>query len=192
MATDTDHTFDVIVIGLGPGGEDVAGQARRARACACSASTRGLVGGECPYWGCIPTKMMIRAANAARRGPPRRRARRRRPSVTPDWAPVATRIRDEATDNWDDKVAVDRLERQGRDLRARHGPPRRPAARSTSAAPRTRADRGRRRRHRHDGRVPADRRARRHARTGPTTRPSRPTSCPPRSSCSAAAPSAAS
>ena len=25
MATDTDHTFDVIVIGLGPGGEHVAG-----------------------------------------------------------------------------------------------------------------------------------------------------------------------
>jgi pyruvate/2-oxoglutarate dehydrogenase complex dihydrolipoamide dehydrogenase (E3) component len=31
----------------------------------------------------------------------------------PDYAPVAQRIRDEATDDWDDKVAVDRLERKG-------------------------------------------------------------------------------
>ena len=27
----------------------------------------------------------------------------------PDWAPVARRIRDEATDDWDDTVAVDRF-----------------------------------------------------------------------------------
>src|SRR6202035_2376806 len=32
--------------------------------------------------------------------------------VTPDWAPVATRIR-EATDSWDDKVAVDRFVGKG-------------------------------------------------------------------------------
>ena len=24
---------------------------------------RELVGGECPYWGCVPCKMMIRAAD---------------------------------------------------------------------------------------------------------------------------------
>ena len=33
--------------------------------------------------------------------------------VRPDWAPVAARIRDEATDNWDDKVAVDRFTGKG-------------------------------------------------------------------------------
>jgi pyruvate/2-oxoglutarate dehydrogenase complex dihydrolipoamide dehydrogenase (E3) component len=33
--------------------------------------------------------------------------------VSPDWTPVATRIRDEATDNWDDTVAVKRLEDAG-------------------------------------------------------------------------------
>jgi pyruvate/2-oxoglutarate dehydrogenase complex dihydrolipoamide dehydrogenase (E3) component len=33
--------------------------------------------------------------------------------VRPDWAPVARRIRDEATDDWDDRVAVERLERRG-------------------------------------------------------------------------------
>jgi pyruvate/2-oxoglutarate dehydrogenase complex dihydrolipoamide dehydrogenase (E3) component len=33
--------------------------------------------------------------------------------VTPDWSVVARRIRDEATDDWDDKVAVDRLVAKG-------------------------------------------------------------------------------
>jgi pyruvate/2-oxoglutarate dehydrogenase complex dihydrolipoamide dehydrogenase (E3) component len=33
--------------------------------------------------------------------------------VTPDWAPVARRIRDEATDSWDDTVAVERFEGKG-------------------------------------------------------------------------------
>ncbi|GAB3879867.1 NAD(P)/FAD-dependent oxidoreductase [Terrabacter terrigena] len=72
-----------------------------------------LVGGECPYWGCIPSKMMIRAADAL--------AEARRVDglagtvgeVTPDWSAVATRIRDEATDDWDDRVAVDRLTGKG-------------------------------------------------------------------------------
>lgn len=34
-------------------------------------------------------------------------------TVAPDWAPVAARIRAEATDSWDDKVAVDRFVSKG-------------------------------------------------------------------------------
>jgi pyruvate/2-oxoglutarate dehydrogenase complex dihydrolipoamide dehydrogenase (E3) component len=34
-------------------------------------------------------------------------------TVIPDWAPVARRIRDEATDDWDDRVAVERFEGKG-------------------------------------------------------------------------------
>src|SRR5438309_4362866 len=34
-------------------------------------------------------------------------------TVPPDWSPVARRIRDVATDNWDDRVAVERFERKG-------------------------------------------------------------------------------
>jgi pyruvate/2-oxoglutarate dehydrogenase complex dihydrolipoamide dehydrogenase (E3) component len=102
---------DVVVVGLGVGGEEAGG-----RLAAAGLNVVGiehtLVGGECPYWGCIPTKMMIRAGNAlaeARRIP----GLAGTSQVRPDWAPVARRIRDEATDTWDDKVAVDRFTGKG-------------------------------------------------------------------------------
>lgn len=102
---------DVVVIGLGPGGEHVAASLARAGLSVVGVDRR-LVGGECPYFGCIPSKMMIRAADAL--------AEARRvgvlaghAEVTPDWTVVADRIRDEATDDWDDAVAVKRLEDAG-------------------------------------------------------------------------------
>jgi len=102
---------DVIVVGMGPGGEDVAGSLATSGLKVVGIE-KALVGGECPYWGCVPSKMMIRAANLL--------AESRRVSgiagetdVRPDWAPVAQRIRLEATDNWDDKVAVDRFVNKG-------------------------------------------------------------------------------
>ncbi len=102
---------DVVVVGLGPGGEDAAGRLAESGLEVVGVDG-GLVGGECPYWGCVPSKMMIRAANLlaeARRLPGMAGSA----TVAPDWAPVAKRIRDEATDNWDDRVAVERLERRG-------------------------------------------------------------------------------
>ena len=102
---------DVVVIGMGPGGEDVAGRLAEAGLDVVGVE-RQLVGGECPYWGCVPSKMMIRAANLlaeARRVP----GMAGDATVRPDWAPVAQRIRDEATDDWDDRVAVERFEAKG-------------------------------------------------------------------------------
>ncbi len=102
---------DVVVIGMGPGGEHAAGALAEAGLHVTGVEER-LVGGECPYFGCIPSKMMIRAGNLiaeTRRVP----GMAGTSTVTPDWAPVALRIREEATDYWDDKVAADRFEGKG-------------------------------------------------------------------------------
>src|SRR2546423_621219 len=102
---------DVVVVGLGVGGEEVAGRLAQAGLSVVGIEHR-LVGGECPYWGCIPSKMMIRAANLlaeTRRVPGLAGAS----TVEPDWSQVAKRIREEATDDWDDKVAVERFVGKG-------------------------------------------------------------------------------
>src|SRR3954468_22647270 len=98
------ESVDVVVVGLGVGGEEVAGKLAEAGLSVVGVEGR-LVGGECPYWGCVPSKMMIRAGNTLAEA---RRVNQLAGTahVRADWAPVAKRIRDEATDNWDDKVAV--------------------------------------------------------------------------------------
>ena len=60
-----------MVLGLGPGGELRAPKLAEAGLDVVGVEQR-LVGGECPFYGCIPSKMMIRAADHARRGPPGR------------------------------------------------------------------------------------------------------------------------
>ncbi len=107
----TTNSCDVVVIGLGPGGEATATKLAEAGLSVVGVDER-LVGGECPYYGCVPSKMMIRASDAlAEAG--RIAGLAGAAEVHPDWGPVATRIRDEATDDWDDQVAVDRLEKAG-------------------------------------------------------------------------------
>src|SRR5262245_64602819 len=96
---------------MGVGGEEVAGQLAQAGLSVIGVEER-LVGGECPYWGCVPSKMMIRAANALAEAR-RVKGLAGRADVHPDWTPVARRIRDEATDNWNDAVAVRRFEGKG-------------------------------------------------------------------------------
>ncbi|OLT32920.1 pyridine nucleotide-disulfide oxidoreductase [Actinomadura sp. CNU-125] len=105
---------DVVVIGLGPGGEDAAGRLAEAGLSVVAAESR-LVGGECPYYACVPTKMMVRAAGLVADGE-RIPGMAGEAEVRPDWTPVAARNRDEATDSWDDTVAADRLTGKGVEL----------------------------------------------------------------------------
>jgi pyruvate/2-oxoglutarate dehydrogenase complex dihydrolipoamide dehydrogenase (E3) component len=110
---------DVIVVGLGPGGEALVGRLAKAGLTVVAVEAE-LVGGECPYWGCIPSKMFIRAANVLAEA---RRVEKLAGgvSVTPDFSLVAKRIRDEATDNWDDTVAAKRITDAGATLVRGHG-----------------------------------------------------------------------
>jgi pyruvate/2-oxoglutarate dehydrogenase complex dihydrolipoamide dehydrogenase (E3) component len=95
-ADTTDRSVDAIVIGLGPGGEDVAARLARGGWSVLAVDSH-LVGGECPYYGCVPSKMMLHES--------------RQPGAS--WSRVAARIREEATDHWNDRAAVERLTRSG-------------------------------------------------------------------------------
>src|SRR5262245_58937636 len=55
--------FDVIVIGMGPGGEAAAGRLLAAGR-RVAVVERELIGGECAYWGCMPSKTLLRAPEA--------------------------------------------------------------------------------------------------------------------------------
>lgn len=104
-------TADVIVLGLGPGGEQAATDCLVGGLSVIGIEAE-LVGGECPYWGCIPSKMAIRGATVLEESR-RVNALAGTSTTTPDWSKIGQRIRNEATDNWNDQVAVDRFTGNG-------------------------------------------------------------------------------
>ncbi len=97
------ETFDVVVIGAGPAGENVAGRCAE-NGLSVAVVERELVGGECSYWGCMPSKVLVRPGDvlvAARRVPGAA------PAVTGDVDATATfALRDSFTSNWDDRGAL--------------------------------------------------------------------------------------
>lgn len=59
MNAESSREFDVIVIGAGAVGENVADRVVRGGLTAVIVESE-LVGGECSYWACIPSKALLR------------------------------------------------------------------------------------------------------------------------------------
>ena len=105
--------FDVVVVGAGPPGENAAGRCADGGLSVAIVEER-LVGGECSYYGCVPSKTLIRPGDviaAARRAPGAAQA----VTGTID-AEAAFAQRDYMTSDWNDTGALSWLQTEGIEL----------------------------------------------------------------------------
>ena len=98
---------DVIMVGMGPGGEAAASRLLAAGR-RVAVVERELIGGECAYWACIPSKTLLRPPEV------RSEAGRAAGVTSPelDW-PDAAAYRDYMTRHLDDKAQVGSYEERG-------------------------------------------------------------------------------
>lgn len=99
--------FDAVVIGMGPGGE-VAASRLLAAGKRVAVVERELIGGECAYWACIPSKTLLRPAEV--RAEAARVTGLQRPAL--DWAAVRD-YRDYMIRHLDDGKQVAGYRKQG-------------------------------------------------------------------------------
>jgi len=114
----SETNVDVVVIGVGTCGEDLSLRLLGAGLDVVGIEA-SLVGGECAYWACLPSKLMIRAANILQEAR-RVDGKAGHAEVTPDWPLLAARVRAEVTGGWDDSFGVKRFgDRGGRLIHGR-------------------------------------------------------------------------
>lgn len=114
-----EQTYDVVVLGVGTGGEHVARKLARAGLRVAAVEER-LVGGECPFYGCTPSKLLIRSADLLAEA---RRADGLSGSVRVEAASMsaaAARVR-QATHDWHDDGHRGPLEAEGVTIVRGHG-----------------------------------------------------------------------
>jgi pyruvate/2-oxoglutarate dehydrogenase complex dihydrolipoamide dehydrogenase (E3) component len=99
--------FDAIVIGTGPGGESAIERLQRG-GMRLAVIERELIGGECAYWACIPSKTLLRVTTV--RSEARHVAGVAMPNF--DWAQVAD-YRDSMVRHHDDSKQAEAYAKQG-------------------------------------------------------------------------------
>jgi dihydrolipoamide dehydrogenase len=114
----SEQTYDLIVIGAGPVGENVADRAVQGGLTAVIVESE-LVGGECSYWACMPSKGLLRAGAVLREARDVDGAKQA-VSGSVDVAGVLRR-RDTLTHDWNDSSQVEWLSGAGIDLVRGHG-----------------------------------------------------------------------
>ena len=99
--------YDVIVLGAGPVGQNAAARTRAAGLSVVIVE-RELVGGECSYWGCIPSKALLRPVIAIADA---RRIEGAREAIDGSIAPAGVfGRRDRYVTNWNDSGQADSVE----------------------------------------------------------------------------------
>ena len=99
--------FDVVILGMGPGGEVVSGKLIKAGK-KIAVVEKELIGGECAYWACIPSKTLLRSPEA------REEARRAFGTSTPTLdLEELFEYRDTMIRNLDDSGQVSGYEKKG-------------------------------------------------------------------------------
>jgi pyruvate/2-oxoglutarate dehydrogenase complex dihydrolipoamide dehydrogenase (E3) component len=106
--------FDVICLGAGPCGEALTGELKGSGV-SLAVIESALVGGECPYWGCMPSKTMIRSADTLAEAGHARELAASRVEWTVDFPKIAARTSWMARDR-KDAGAADALTQQGAEL----------------------------------------------------------------------------
>jgi dihydrolipoamide dehydrogenase len=111
-------SYDVIVIGGGPVGENVADRAHQGGMKVALVESE-LVGGECSYWACVPSKALLRSGIAMRAAQHVNGAAQ---AVTSNLdATAVLKRRNYMVSDWNDKGQVDWLASAHIDLIRGHG-----------------------------------------------------------------------
>jgi pyruvate/2-oxoglutarate dehydrogenase complex dihydrolipoamide dehydrogenase (E3) component len=106
--------FDVVCLGGGVAAEALAAGLRDS-GLTLAVVERELVGGECPYWGCVPSKTLLRSGETLSEADRARRLAASRVEWTVDFPKVSTRVRRMAR-NLDDSRPAAELEASGASL----------------------------------------------------------------------------